>query len=156
MINISKGLDLPISGRPDLNIADTPNVSSVSLLSNDFIGMKPTMLVREGDEVKVGTKLFEDKKNDLENAQINKYKKLSNLVKPKVGDKILEIGCGWGGFAEFIGKNYNVELDCITISKKQYEFAKERIYKNGLNEKVNIQMLDYRDCLLYTSDAADE
>ena len=64
MINISKGLDLPISGKPDLNIADTPNVSSVSLLSNDFIGMKPTMLVREGDEVKVGTKLFEDKKNE--------------------------------------------------------------------------------------------
>ncbi len=89
--------------------------------------------------------IFEDQKNDLENAQINKYKKLTSLTKLKPGDKILEIGCGWGGFAEFIGKNYNVELDCITISKKQYEFAKERIYKNGLNEKVNIQMLDYRD-----------
>ena len=89
--------------------------------------------------------IFEDQKNDLENAQINKYKKLTSLTKLKPGDKILEIGCGWGGFAEFIGKNYDVELDCITISKKQYEFAKERIYKNGLNEKVNIQMLDYRD-----------
>ncbi len=89
--------------------------------------------------------IFEDKKNDLENAQINKYKKLSNLVKPKVGDKILEIGCGWGGFAEYIGKNYDVNLDCITISKKQYEFAKKRMHKNGLNEKVNIKMLDYRD-----------
>ena len=89
--------------------------------------------------------IFEDQKNDLENAQINKYKKLTSLTKLKSGDKILEIGCGWGGFAEFIGKNYDVELDCITISKKQYEFAKERIYKNGLNEKVNIQMLDYRD-----------
>ena len=89
--------------------------------------------------------IFEDQKNDLENAQINKYKKLTSLTKLKPGDKILEIGCGWGGFAEFIGKNYDVELDCITISKKQYEFAKERIYKNGLNEKVNILMLDYRD-----------
>jgi len=89
--------------------------------------------------------IFEDQKNDLENAQINKYKKLTSLTKLKPGYKILEIGCGWGGFAEFIGKNYDVELDCITISKKQYEFAKERIYKNGLNEKVNIQMLDYRD-----------
>ena len=89
--------------------------------------------------------IFENQKNDLENAQINKYKKLTSLTKLKPGDKILEIGCGWGGFAEFIGKNYDVELDCITISKKQYEFAKERIYKNGLNEKVNIQMLDYRD-----------
>ena len=89
--------------------------------------------------------IFEDKQNDLENAQLNKYKKLSNLVKPKSGDKILEIGCGWGGFGEFIGKNYDVKLDCITISKKQYEFAKNRIYKNGLNEKVKIKMLDYRD-----------
>ena len=89
--------------------------------------------------------IFEGKKNDLENAQINKYEKLLELVKPKTGDKILEIGCGWGGFGEFIGKNYDVNLDCITISKKQYEFAKNRIFKNGLNEKVNIQMLDYRD-----------
>jgi len=89
--------------------------------------------------------IFDNKKNDLENAQINKYKKLSNLIRPKNGDKILEIGCGWGGFGEFVGKNYDVKMDCITISKKQYDFAKNRIYKNGLNEKVNIQLLDYRD-----------
>ena len=47
--------------------------------------------------------IFEDQKNDLENAQINKYKKLTSLTKLKPGDKILEIGCGWGGFAEFVG-----------------------------------------------------
>ena len=86
-----------------------------------------------------------DESKDLETAQINKYKKLSNLVKPKTGDRMLEIGCGWGGFAEYIGKNYDVKLDCITISKKQFEFSKARIHRNGLNEKVNIQMLDYRD-----------
>ena len=88
--------------------------------------------------------IFDDG-NDLEKAQINKYKKLSNLVKPKSGDKMLEIGCGWGGFAEYIGKNYDVKLDCITISKKQYEYSKERIHNEGLNEKINIQMLDFRD-----------
>ncbi len=89
--------------------------------------------------------IFETEKKDLEEAQINKYKKLSSLVKPQTGDTMLEIGCGWGGYAEFIGKNYDVKLDCITISKKQFEYAKERIFKNGLNEKVNIAMLDYRD-----------
>ena len=89
--------------------------------------------------------IFESEKNNLEEAQINKYKKLSNLIKPKSGDKMLEIGCGWGGYAEFIGKNFDVKLDCITISKKQYDYAKERISKNGLNEKINIEMLDYRD-----------
>ncbi len=88
--------------------------------------------------------IFDDS-NDLEKAQLNKYKKLSKLVKPKSGDKMLEIGCGWGGFAEYIGKNYDVRLDCITISKKQYEYSKERIHKEGLNEKINIQMLDFRD-----------
>ena len=89
--------------------------------------------------------IFDKDKTDLESAQINKYKKLSFLVKPKVGDKMLEIGCGWGGFAEYVGKNYDIKLDCITISQKQYEYAKERIFKNGLNEKVNIKMQDYRD-----------
>ena len=63
MIKISKGLDLPISGKPDISITDEPKISSVSLLANDFVGMKPTMLVKENDEVKVGEKLFEDKKN---------------------------------------------------------------------------------------------
>ena len=89
--------------------------------------------------------IFENEKSDLEDAQINKYKKLSNLLKPRPGDKMLEIGCGWGGYAEYVGKNYDVKLDCITISKRQFQFAKERIFKNGLNEKVNISMMDYRD-----------
>ena len=89
--------------------------------------------------------IFEKKTQDLSEAQNNKYQKLINLINPKNGDKVLEIGCGWGGFAEYLGKKYDVKLDCITISKKQYEYAKERIYKCGLNEKVNIQIKDYRD-----------
>ena len=64
MIKISKGLDLPISGSPTNTISDEPKVSSVALLSNDFIGMKPTMLVKEGETVKAGQKIFEDKKNN--------------------------------------------------------------------------------------------
>ena len=67
------------------------------------------------------------------------------MIEPKSGDKILEIGCGWGGFAEYVGKNLDVKLDCITISKKQYEFAKERIYNSKLNHKINIELKDYRD-----------
>ena len=89
--------------------------------------------------------IFDTDKRDLESAQYNKYFKLINLIKPKAGDRILEIGCGWGGFAEYVGKNLDVKLDCITISKKQYEFAKERIYKNDLNHKINIELKDYRD-----------
>ena len=89
--------------------------------------------------------IFDDKNKILSDAQNNKYQKLINLIQPNIGDKVLEIGCGWGGFAEYLGKNYQVKLDCITISKKQFEFAKERIHNCGLNEKVNIEIKDYRD-----------
>ena len=89
--------------------------------------------------------IFDKEDQKLEEAQQNKYEKLTNLLSPKSGSRLLEIGCGWGGFAEHLGKKYDVKLDCITISKKQYEFARERIHKSGLNHKVNIEMMDYRD-----------
>jgi cyclopropane-fatty-acyl-phospholipid synthase len=89
--------------------------------------------------------IYEKPTDDLSNAQINKYNKLIDFIKPKPGDKVLEVGCGWGGFAEHLAKNHDVKLDCITISKKQLEFAKKRIFNAGLNEKVNIKFLDYRD-----------
>jgi len=89
--------------------------------------------------------IFDDQNKDLSDAQNNKYQKLINLIQPNNGDRVLEIGCGWGGFAEYLGKNYDVKLDCITISKRQYEYAKERIHNCGLNEKVNIEIKDYRD-----------
>jgi len=89
--------------------------------------------------------IFDQEDQKLEEAQRNKYEKLTNLLSPKSGSRLLEIGCGWGGFAEHLGKKYDVKLDCITISKKQYEFARERIHKSGLNHKVNIEMMDYRD-----------
>jgi cyclopropane-fatty-acyl-phospholipid synthase len=89
--------------------------------------------------------LYRNSEDNLEIAQQRKFQELINLLDIKEGNKILEIGCGWGGFAEYLGKKYDVKLDCITISKKQYEYAKERIHKCGLNEKVNIQIKDYRD-----------
>ena len=89
--------------------------------------------------------IFNSKDETLEKAQINKYNKLIDLIKPKPGNRVLEIGCGWGGFAEQLAKNYDIKLDCITISKKQYEFTKAKINRLGLNHKVNTKMLDYRD-----------
>ena len=58
--------------------------------------------------------IFDKEGQKLEEAQQNKYEKLTNLLSPKNGSKLLEIGCGWGGFAEYIGKKYDVKLDCIT------------------------------------------
>jgi cyclopropane-fatty-acyl-phospholipid synthase len=89
--------------------------------------------------------IYEKPTDNLSNAQTNKYNKLIEFIRPKSGDKVLEVGCGWGGFAEHLAKNYDIKLDCVTISKKQLEFAKKRIFKAGLNEKVDIKFLDYRD-----------
>ena len=63
MILIKKGLNLPISGHPDPVVSDTATIHKAAILSNDFIGMKPTMLVKEGEKVKLGQKIIEDKKN---------------------------------------------------------------------------------------------
>ena len=114
------------------------NISMHYDLGNDFFSMwlDKTLTYSCG--------IFNSPKETLEQAQINKYNKLINMVKPSRGDRILEIGCGWGGFAEHLAKNYDIKLDCITISKKQYLFTKERIRLKKLNHKVNVQMLDYR------------
>ena len=63
MIKIKKGLNIPINGEPTEEINDSKKSRSVAILGDDYIGMKPTMLVEEGDEVKLGQALFEDKKN---------------------------------------------------------------------------------------------
>ncbi|MDB2515412.1 cyclopropane-fatty-acyl-phospholipid synthase family protein, partial [Candidatus Pelagibacter bacterium] len=115
------------------------NIAKHYDLGNDFFSLWLDKTLTYSSAV------FDSPKQDLLEAQNNKYQKLINLLKPKNGSKILEIGCGWGGFAEYIGSNYDIKLDCITISKKQFEFAKQRIHKCGLNEKVNIEIKDYRD-----------
>ena len=115
------------------------NISSHYDLGNEFfsIWLDKTLTYSCG--------IFNSTDETLEKAQINKYNKLINLIKPKPGSRILEIGCGWGGFAAQLAKSYDIKLDCITISKKQFEFSKSKIYRLGLNHKVNIKMLDYRD-----------
>tara|TARA_B110001452_G_scaffold197651_1_gene167592 strand:- start:3951 stop:5132 length:1182 start_codon:yes stop_codon:yes gene_type:complete len=89
--------------------------------------------------------IYENQNDDLETAQKNKYQQLINLLNIRDNNKVLEIGCGWGGFSEYLAKKYNVSIDCITISKKQFEFSKKRIFQAGLSNKVNVMFLDYRD-----------
>ena len=73
--------------------------------------------------------IYKDINDDLETAQKNKYQKLIDLLQLNDGNKVLEIGCGWGGFSEYLAKNYDVVIDCITISKKQYEYTKKEYLK---------------------------
>ncbi len=89
--------------------------------------------------------VYKNLDDDLEIAQKRKFQELINLLNIKEGNKVLEIGCGWGGFAEYLAKKYDVNVDCITISKNQFDFTKKKIFDAGLNNKVNVKFLDYRD-----------
>jgi cyclopropane-fatty-acyl-phospholipid synthase len=89
--------------------------------------------------------IFHDKSIGIEDAQNNKYKRLAELSSINNGDEVLEIGCGWGGFAEFLGKNYDCKVTAITISEEQFKFATKRIQEANLAEKVKIVFCDYRN-----------
>jgi cyclopropane-fatty-acyl-phospholipid synthase len=89
--------------------------------------------------------LFEDDTADLTAAQNNKYRRLAEAIDLQPGQKLLEIGCGWGGFAEYAAKTYGAHVVALTISKEQHDFAQARIRNAGLGDKVEIRLQDYRD-----------
>jgi cyclopropane-fatty-acyl-phospholipid synthase len=89
--------------------------------------------------------VFEPGDNDLAAAQTRKYRLLAERAGIKPGEHVLEIGCGWGGFAEFAAKELGCKVTGLTISKEQFEFATERMRKAGLEDRVTIAMRDYRD-----------
>ncbi len=89
--------------------------------------------------------VFEDLSEDMEIAQRRKYMRLANSIDLKAGEQVLEIGCGWGGFAEIAAKEFGCHVVCLTLSKEQAAFAKARIEKLGLTDRVEIRVQDYRD-----------
>ena len=89
--------------------------------------------------------LFEDDTADLTAAQHNKYRRLAEAIDLRPGQKLLEIGCGWGGFAEYAAKTFGAKVVGLTISKEQRDFAQARIHNAGLSDKVEIRLQDYRD-----------
>ncbi|MGM4918134.1 class I SAM-dependent methyltransferase [Tardiphaga sp. 813_E8_N1_3] len=89
--------------------------------------------------------IFEDGTQDLTAAQNNKYRRLAEAIDLKPGQKVLEIGCGWGGFAEYAAKNYGAHVTGLTISTEQRDFARKRMQDAGLDDQVEIKFQDYRD-----------
>ncbi len=88
--------------------------------------------------------LFKDG-NDLAVAQQNKYETLARDLGISSQDHVLEIGCGWGGFAEYAAKTIGCRLTGLTISQEQFDYAQRRMFEQGLNEKVTLKFQDYRD-----------
>ncbi|MGL5446625.1 MAG: class I SAM-dependent methyltransferase [Rhabdaerophilum sp.] len=89
--------------------------------------------------------IFAPGDNDLSSAQERKYRALANSMGVQPDEHVLEIGCGWGGFAEFLAKERGARVTALTISREQFEFAQRRMQEAGLNERVTIRFQDYRD-----------
>ena len=89
--------------------------------------------------------VFNSESDDLTTAQLNKYKRLADLADIQPGDRVLEIGCGWGGFAKYVSEQIGAHVTGITISKAQLAYAKSRLADAGLDDRVDLKLMDYRD-----------
>ena len=89
--------------------------------------------------------VFDSETDDLTTAQLNKYKRLAELADIQPDDRVLEIGCGWGGFAKFVSKHIGAHVTGITISQAQLAYAKASLAEAGLQNKVDLKLMDYRD-----------
>ncbi|MDJ0992589.1 MAG: cyclopropane-fatty-acyl-phospholipid synthase family protein [Dinoroseobacter sp.] len=115
------------------------NISYHYDLGNDFYGLWLD------DTMTYSSALFETGQESLETAQEMKYASMVDEMGAEAGDHVLEIGCGWGGFAEYAAKERGLKVTGLTISQEQYNYAVDRIAKAGLSDQVEIKLQDYRD-----------
>jgi len=88
---------------------------------------------------------FDNSKSSLNEAQIAKYDRMAEISGISIGENILEIGCGWGGFAIYAAKKFKCDVTAVTLSHEQAEWAREKVFKEKLNDSINIRVQDYRD-----------
>ena len=115
------------------------NISAHYDLSNDFykLMLDKTMMYSSA--------VFENKDQDLYDAQKNKLEKLSSKLNIKDGSKVLEIGSGWGAMAIHLAKDKKCDVTTVTLSVEQKKLCKERFKKEGIEDKIDILLKDYRD-----------
>lgn len=88
---------------------------------------------------------YRDTGNSLEQAQVDKKAHLAAKMNIKPGMRILDIGCGWGGFALFLARHYDAEVTGVALAPDQIAFCKERAEEAGLADRVKFHLMDYRD-----------
>ena len=115
------------------------NISYHYDLGNEFYGLWLD------DTMTYSSALFETGQENHEAAQTAKYKSMVDQMGVKEGDHVLEIGCGWGGFAEYAAKERGLKVTGLTISLEQFNYAQERIEKAGISDLVEFKLQDYRD-----------
>ncbi len=115
------------------------NISAHYDLSNDFFALMldPTMTYSSG--------MFKSPASSLEAASIAKYDSICRKLDLSPGDSVLEVGCGWGGFAIHAARRYGCHVTATTISREQFAFAEQRIRDLGLTNRISLLLTDYRD-----------
>jgi cyclopropane-fatty-acyl-phospholipid synthase len=115
------------------------NIAAHYDLGNAFYGawLDETMTYSAG--------LFENGQTSLEAAQTAKYAAIVDRMEVAPGEHVLEIGCGWGGFAEYAALERGLRVTGLTLSRAQLSYARERMDRLGLSDRVDLKLLDYRD-----------
>ena len=125
--------------RPNSRRGAQRNIHAHYDLGNEFyrLWLDPSMTYSSA--------LFNGHGRNLEDAQENKYKALADQIGLGPDHHVLEIGCGWGGFAEYAARHIGCQVTGITISREQLAFGRKRIQASGLSDKVELNYCDYRD-----------
>ena len=114
------------------------NIAEHYDLSNDFFKLFLD------DTMTYSSAFFSKADEKLESAQVEKYDRLCRKLKLQPTDHLLEIGSGWGGFAVHVARNHGCRVTTVTISKEQYEYARERFCRERLDDRIEIKLADYR------------
>lgn len=88
---------------------------------------------------------FESGEEDIDQAQQAKLRLICRKLRLKPGDRLLDVGCGWGGLARFAAREFGAEVFGITLSREQLALARERVAAEGLQDRVQLELMDYRD-----------
>lgn len=88
---------------------------------------------------------YETGNEDLATAQLAKLRHLCRKLRLKAGEKLLDVGCGWGGLARLAAREFGVQVHGITLSEEQLKLGRERVKAEGLEGRVTLELLDYRD-----------
>jgi cyclopropane-fatty-acyl-phospholipid synthase len=115
------------------------NIAAHYDLNNEFFALMldPTMTYSSG--------VFEHANASMEEASLAKYDRVCRKLELSPDDHVLEIGTGWGGFAVYAAKTYGCRITTTTISRQQYDYARERTQRAGLSDRVRLLQQDYRD-----------
>lgn len=129
----------PPTRTPHDKATDTEAISYHYDLSNEFY-----QLWLDRDMV-YSCGYFETGTEDLGQAQQAKLRHLCRKLRLKPGDRLLDVGCGWGGLARFAAREFGAEVFGITLSREQLKLGRKRVAAEGLEDRVQLELMDYRD-----------